>query len=162
MTAMMHQFGILSRTPGRILAAQTDEELRDLLATALRGLYRHLLRFELYVTDEGENLVPVVKLGEGQFGSGLKLLASLKSRLALKEGGSLAAAHHFPALHGIKRGALMSAPLLDAARLLGVIIVEAPPGVVDFTPLDLDVLEGIAALFSLALQRLRAKETEYV
>src|SRR5258708_2910442 len=87
MTSMMQQFGILSRAPGRILAAQTEEELRDLLGNVLHGLFRGLLRFELFVTDAGENIVPVVKLGDGQFSSGLKLLASLKSRLRLKDGG---------------------------------------------------------------------------
>src|SRR5262245_34226931 len=163
MTSMMQQFGILSRTPGRILAAQTEEELRDLLANVLRGLFRGLLRFELFVTDEAGNVVPVVKLGEGQFGSGLKLLSSLTSRLRMKNNGAgLTEAHLFPALHGVKRGSLMSAPLVDVAQLIGLIVVEAAPAAADFSSFDLDVLEGIAALFSLALQRLRAKETEYV
>ena len=163
MTSMMQQFGILSRTPGRILAAQTEEELRDLLATVLKGLFRNLLRFELFVTDHTDNIVPVVKLGEGQFGSGLKLLESLRSRLKMKEGGGeMTEAHLLPGLHGIRRGSLMSAPLLDVSHLIGLIVVEAAPAAADFTTFDLDVLEGIAALFSLALQRLRAKETEYV
>jgi len=71
-------------------------------------------------------------------------------------------AHVFPALHGVRRGSLMSAPLLDSSTIIGLVIVEAAPAAEDFTAFDLDVLEGIAALFSLALQRLRAKETEYV
>ena len=59
----------------------------DLLATVLKGLFRNLLRFELFVTDHTDAIVPVVKLGEGQFGSGLKLLESLRSRLKMKEEG---------------------------------------------------------------------------
>jgi serine phosphatase RsbU (regulator of sigma subunit) len=162
MNAMMQQFGILYRTPGRIVAAQTEEELRDLLSNALRGLYRNLMRYELFVSDPRGNLVPVVRLGEGQYGGGLKLLASLKSRLLMKdEQGLIGEAHLFPALHGVKRGSLMSAPLLDAREVIGLIVAETAPGSTDFTIFDLHVLEGIAALFSLALQRLRSKETEY-
>jgi len=124
-------------------------------------MYRNLLRFELYVTDESEALVPVVKLGDGQFGTGLKLLGTLRSRLTLKEdGGSLAAPHVFPGLHGVKRGSLMSAPLLDGANVIGLIVVEGAPAAADFGSFDLDILDGLAALCSLALQRLRSKEVE--
>src|SRR5262249_14851746 len=141
-SSILSHFGILSRIPGRILASSTEDEIRDLLGNCLRSLYRHMLRYELYVTettvDAGEHaiddaaLVPVVKLGEGQFGSGLKLLGALRSRLTLKEeGGSLAVPHVFPALHGVKRGSIMSAPLLDGTALVGLVIVEAAPGAPD-------------------------------
>lgn len=180
--SILSHYGILARLPGRILGSHTDDELREILGSCLRSLYRMLIRYELYVTDiiepraegaadpnadhaidESTTLVPVVKLGEGQFGSGLKLLGALRSRLTLKEDrGSLAAPHAFPSLHGVKRGSIMSAPLLDGTALLGLIIVEAAPGAHDFTSHDLDVLDGVAGLFSLALQRLRAKETGHI
>jgi phosphoserine phosphatase RsbU/P len=154
--AMMQQFGILLGTPRRILAAQTEEEQHDLLSSALRGLYWNLLRFELYVGEEPDKLVPIVKLGNGR-----TLLASLKSRLLMKEAnGVISEPHVFPGLQGVKRGSLMSAPLLDVQDLIGLVVVEAAPGTPDFTRFDLDVLESVASLFSLALQRLRSKETQ--
>lgn len=163
MFAMMQQLGILYRTPARIVEAETEPQLRDLLSTTLRALYRSLSRHELFVADESANLVPIVNLGEGQFESGLKLVAVLRSRLAATdEPGAIAQARAFPALHGVKRGSLMSAPLLDAGVLIGLIVVEAAPATPNFSTFDLDLLQGIAALFSLALQRLRSKETENV
>jgi serine phosphatase RsbU (regulator of sigma subunit) len=155
----MQQLGILSRTPQRILSAHTEEQLRDALGSCLRGLFRRMAQYELFSKDEGGALVPVVNLGEGQLGAGLKLLASLKARLALRqEGHLLHSPQIFPSLLGVRRGSLMSAPLLDGSSLIGLIIVEGIPGSPDFSAVDLEVLEGIAALFSLALQRLRSKE----
>jgi phosphoserine phosphatase RsbU/P len=65
----------------------------------------------------------------------------------------------FPSVPDLDRRSLMSAPLLDGERLIGLVVVEAASGEGDFTRLELVVLEGIAALFSLALQRMRAKAT---
>jgi serine phosphatase RsbU (regulator of sigma subunit) len=162
MITMMQQFGILYRTPGRIVAAQTEEELRELLSTTLRGLYRSLLRYELYVGHTDDDLVPVGTQGEGHYTSGVKLLTALKSRLLLREDhGGLGHTHVFPSLQGVKRGSMMSAPLLDAGSPIGLIVIEAAPDTADFTTFDLDVLEGIAALFSLALQRLHSKQSAY-
>ncbi|HKA89867.1 MAG TPA: GAF domain-containing SpoIIE family protein phosphatase [Haliangiales bacterium] len=159
----MQQLGILYRTPARIVAAQTEAELRDLLASTLRGLYRSLVRYELFVKDERGDLVPAVHLGEGQHETGMKLLSSVKLRLAAAakdEPGDLSQAHLFPALHAAKRGSLMSAPLLDAGAVIGLCVVEGGPAAPSFTAFDLDLLQGVAALFSLALQRLRSKETQ--
>jgi hypothetical protein len=80
----MQQLGILSRTPQRILAAQTEEQLREALGGCLRGMFRRMAQYELFAKDEGGALVPVVNLGEGQLGAGLKLLAALKARMALR------------------------------------------------------------------------------
>jgi serine phosphatase RsbU (regulator of sigma subunit) len=155
----MQQLGILSRTPQRILAAQSEDQLRDALGSCLRGLFRRMAQFELYSKDGDGALAPVVKLGEGQLGAGLKLLASLRARLALRqESHLLDMPQIFPSLLGVKRGPIMSAPLMDETTLIGLIIVEGLPGGADFSAIDLEVLEGIAALFSLALQRLRSKE----
>jgi hypothetical protein len=49
--SMTQQFGILSRAPQRILAAQTGKELRETLGSCLRGLYPRVLEFELYSRD---------------------------------------------------------------------------------------------------------------
>jgi len=122
-----------------------------------------MLRFELYVSDGEGGFIPVVKLGDGQFESGLKLLGLLRSRLTMKgDDASFAEAHVLPGLHGVRRGSIISAPLLDGERLVGLIVVEAAPAVTDFSQLDLDALESVASLFSLGIQRLRGKEVEQV
>ena len=161
MTDRVQQFGILTRTPQRILAAQSEEELRDALGFCLRGLFRQLGQFELYARDERDALVPIASLGSGAIGNGLRLLAALKARLTLRqEGGLPSQPHVFAAQLGIRRGSIMSAPLLDAESQIGLIVVETAAGEADFNHGDLAVLEGVAALFSLALQRLSAKELE--
>src|SRR5262249_33499943 len=107
--AIIRRLGILSRTPGRILAAQTEGGLRDLLGDVLRSLFRSMLRFELYVSDGEGGFIPVVKLGDGQFESGLKLLGLLRSRLTMKgDDASFAEAHVLPGLHGVRRGSIIS------------------------------------------------------
>lgn len=159
---MFHQLSILSRTPARILAAQTDTELHELLGSVLRSLFRAVLRFDLFVHDGDDGLVPIVKLGEGQFGAGLKLLAQLRSRLLMKDDDvRLGEGHALPGLQGVRRGSLLSAPLLDGETLIGLIVVEGVVDAVDFSTVDLEVLERVASLFSLALQRLRGREVEH-
>ena len=64
-----------------------------------------------------------------------------------------------PALHGVKRGLQMSAPLLDGSVSLGLIVLEAAPGR-PFSSLDLEILESVADLFSLAFQRLGSRQSE--
>jgi sigma-B regulation protein RsbU (phosphoserine phosphatase) len=155
------QLGILSRAPQRILAASTEDELREALGGCVRGLFRNVAQYELYARDDGGALVPLVSLGAGALGNGLRLLSAVKARITLRqEGGQLTDPHVFPAQLGVRRGSIMSAPLVDGELHIGLIVVESAPGVPDFTRADLGVLEGIAALFSLALQRLRAKELE--
>lgn len=151
------QPGILTRTAGRILAARTRGELRDLFATILGGLYPSQTQFELHVADAGGGLTPVVG-GSLRSGNDRRLLAALRSRAAASPQ-DLEQPHAFPALRDARRGPLMSAPLLDAAGgLIGLIVVEAAPDERDFTHRDVVVLEGIAALLSLALQQLRGEE----
>lgn len=142
---------LLARTPGRILAARTLGELRDLLATILAGLYADGTACDLYVVGGGQALAPV-RPGGGD------LLASLKSRLVTTRH-LLERSLTFPALRALRRGPLMSTPLVDAAeRPIGLVAVSAEHGAREFTHRDLSVLEGIAALLSLALQRLRGEQ----
>ncbi len=143
--------GFLARTPGRILAARTLGELRELLATILGGLYAADTACDLYVVDRSRELAPV------RSGDGGQLLASLRSRLVTTRR-LLERSLTFPALRALRRGALMSAPLLDAAEEpIGLVVVSASPGEREFTHRDLSVLEGISGLLSLALQRLRSE-----
>jgi len=161
MNAMMRQFGILYQAPARIAAARTEDDLRDKLKETLAGLYRNLLRYELYFRDGHGNLVPAVRLGEGQFGRALKLLQGLRSRLMLKEEQSaVEQPHRLPPLAGVKKGPVMSAPMLSGSLVLGLIVVEAAPGTPEFTAFELHLLEGIAGMCALAIQALRARESQ--
>jgi len=53
------------------------------------------------------------------------------------------------------RGAIISAPLLEGASLLGLLLVEAAPDM-ELGSTDLDTLAGIAAQSSMAIQHVRA------
>ena len=53
------------------------------------------------------------------------------------------------------RGPMMSAPVLEGVTLLGLVVVEAEAGALDFTEEDHDALAGVSAQISMALQQLR-------
>jgi len=146
------------RTPVRVAAARSETDLLEVLGSTLRGLYRNVHRHALYVSER-DDLVPVGELGRGRSAPGL--LASLRSRLPEeRRHRSIARAQRVPSQGSNESGSLMSVPLLDGRALTGLIVVEAAPST-DFTILDLEVLRGVAAMFSLALQRLRSRETEH-
>jgi serine phosphatase RsbU (regulator of sigma subunit) len=150
-----------SPLPARLLAARSHVELRDLLGDVLRAQLRRTLRYELYITVAGGALVPVVKRGEQSLDAGLRLLRALYGRLKLRPGGGRVEEPQLCAApSGVRRGSLMSAPLSDGTLLIGAVVVESPPGQPSLTPADLAVLESVAALFALAVARLRAKESE--
>lgn len=155
MVALSEQSALLYRAPLLVAAAQTRAELVDTLESTLRGLYRSIRRHALYLSDDRDDLVAVAEQPESLFPNAPSLLDSLRARLpAERERRALARARRFPSLGGGSE-ALLSAPLLDSGRLAGLIVIEATSSC-NFTPSDLEVLKGIAALFSLALQRLRS------
>lgn len=134
-------------------AVRSPHELRTLVATILGGTFRGV-RFELYLRDDSGDLVPV----DGG-ARGAPLLASLRARL-LDTRHAFAEPYVFPSADGGRIRSLMSAPVLgDAGALRGVLVVEAAPAARDFALADLDVLEGVAALLSMAVQRLPAPVT---
>ncbi len=144
--------------PARVVEAQTEQELFDVLSSTLRGLYRNVSRYQVYIRDASGDLVPALRRA-GEHGNGL--LKALKSRLLVeKHNGVLSRAQLCPALRRARRGSLMSALMLDGRSVIGVIVAESAPATADFTVHDVDALQGVAALFSLALQRLRSKERE--
>jgi sigma-B regulation protein RsbU (phosphoserine phosphatase) len=53
------------------------------------------------------------------------------------------------------RGAMMSAPVLEGVKLLGLLVVEAEQGAADFNESDHESLAGVAAQVSMAIQQLR-------
>jgi serine phosphatase RsbU (regulator of sigma subunit) len=155
----MQQFGVLSRTPGRVLAARSVAEIRDLLAGVLQGLYADS-RVELYVT-RGDDLLPVTPAGPGGAGTARRLLEMVRCRAAI-ERRPLTAPQLFAPLGDAQAHPMMTAPLLDREELVGVVVVEAEREQREFRALDLVLLEGLAAQASLALHRLHAKERDHL
>jgi sigma-B regulation protein RsbU (phosphoserine phosphatase) len=152
------QLGSFARVAQRLAAAKSETDLCDAVEVAMRGLFR-VGQVELFTRDRGGSFVPVVRLGAGRLGAGLKLLSVLKGRKTLRQDdGRLDSPHIFPKLRGVGRGSLMAAPLIDGGDLIGLIIVEATVAAPDFAALDLEILGGVAGICSLALQRLRSKE----
>jgi len=148
--------------PARVAAADSGNELLELLSSTLRGLWRNLLRCEVYLADERATLVPVARLGDGHCGGGPGLLGLLRSRLpANGRRRGVARAHLCRARPGAKSGSIMGALLLDAHEVTGGIVLEAKTAS-GFTSSDLAVLEGIAGLFSMSLQRLRSEARDHV
>ncbi len=141
--------------PARVAAADSENALLELLSNTLRGLCPNLLRCEVYLTDERGALAPAARCGDGHCGGGPALLGLLRSRLPVTERLRGVARAHLCRGPGAAAGSLMGALLLDAREVIGGIVVEAttPSG---FTTSDQTVLEGIAALFSMSLQRLRS------
>lgn len=160
---LSQRFEALCRTPALIAAVQSEEELAALLSSTLRSLYRNLLRCGLYVSDERRELVPLLGRGEDRRAHEEILSAWSRSRRAADQPrGGLPGSRVFRAPRGGGRGPLMSAPMFDAGSMIGLIVVEGAPPTSDFTFLDLQLLEGVAALLSLATQRLRSKQAEGV
>lgn len=153
------RFGILSRMPRRILAARTVEELRDVLAFVVDGLYPLVGQFELFLSDDGRELEPVATRDDLRRRRSRQLLGGLRSRV-LQRGGRLAERQALPAIPHLRRGAMMSAPVLDADDLVGLVAVERVPEGPEFRALELDVLEGIAAQLALALRSLRTHRAD--
>ncbi len=147
---------------GTVVSARTEEELFAVLSNTLRRLFRNSLGHEVYVGDESETLQLVVDVGPSQPGGGLELPAELKRLLMAAEHGGVDGAPLTPPLREPGDGVLMGALMLDAGSVLGLIVLERAPTAPRFTRSDVDVLQGIAAVFSLALQRLRVRRAERV
>lgn len=161
MIAPTQQSALFYRTPVRLAAARSEAELLHLLPSTLRGLYPSLGRYALFLGGERGALVAVEKCDMRSCGGGRSLLESLKSRLPReRERCATSRARLFPSPRGGPGGSLMSVPLRDARAQAGLLVVEAGPATPDFDRLDLEVLEGVAAMFSLALQRLRSRESD--
>lgn len=138
--------------PRSARAVHSARELRTLVAPILRRSFPGV-RMELYLRDASGELARVDGPAEPARPSSL---AALRARLAVPS-------RVFDAPCAVTSSALerhrslMSAPLLaDGDEVRGVVVLEAGPGTRDFAPEDLEVLEGVAGLLSLAVQRLPA------
>jgi len=145
--------GTLYRAQRRVVAAKSHDDLYGLLASTLRALYPNMLRFELYVSDESGRLT--ASRVHGDFERNCIELPDLQRLRRASAEGPFPSGHH-----GAERGLRLTVPLLDGRSVLGLIVAEAVPAS-PFTRMDLEILEAVAALFSLALQRLRSKRAEH-
>jgi hypothetical protein len=152
--------GRLDLSPARVLATESGKALLASLSNTLRGLYGELRWYEVYLADESDTLVPVARLGDGPASLGA-LPAQWPSSLSSGRSRRAAVALMLPARPGKSRDSLMGALLLDGRAVLGLIVIEASP-VAGFAGSDLEVLEGVAELFSLSLCHLRSRERAHV
>ena len=153
MSVAARELGTLYRTQARVVAVESQEDLFELLSSTLRALFPNLLRFEFYVTDESGS--PGTSMVRGD------LERTRVERLALRRLPDAGTAGKFLApRQGLKPGARMDAPLLDGRNPVGLIVVESLPEC-PFAGVDLEILESVAGLFSLALYRLRSRRTEH-
>ncbi len=141
--------GALSRAPTRLLAARSLEEVAEIFPDLVAALFPGDNRFELAVENGAGDLVPLVDRTGGR-----KLLAALRARLS-KLRLDLPAPCVFPASRTTGSGALMAAPVLDGAeRPIGVVMAQRDASEADFGRHELLVLESVAAMLSLSVQRL--------
>ena len=143
--------GTLYRTPARIAAAESEEDLVRILSSTLRALFQNLVRFELKVVDEsGHQLTSSFGAPPGNSVGRPELRLSREVR---GNGGFVSPRK------GVNRGSSMSAPLFDGRTSAGHIAVEAVAGE-PFADVELEILESVAGLFSLAFQRLHRRRSE--
>jgi phosphoserine phosphatase RsbU/P len=152
MRAEAKDLGTLYRAQRKVLSVDCVDDLLDLVSVTVSALYPGLERFELYVTDRTGKVT--ASRVQGSTDRKCIELPDLK-RLRTADPGD-----DWSGSPGAVRRLRMSAPLLDGTAAAGLIVVEAAPGS-PFAEVDAEILEAIAGLFSLALQRLRSEQREY-
>jgi serine phosphatase RsbU (regulator of sigma subunit) len=152
------QIGTLFETPARLVSAESRDELVQAVSYALRSLFPDLDGFAVYLADvQGRfSLLSRTCTGSGTLrpsSPGFLGPAGLPDAWPDASPGM--------AKHGVRRGSFMSAPMLNGPAALGLITVEGRPGRA-FTSIDLRLLEGVAGVLGLALQRLQARRAEQI
>ncbi len=158
-TVVLHRLSVLSRLSARLAEVDNRHEFVQSVTSSLKQLFEGQATVEMFLADDRSGqLVPQVEPAFAR-----PLLAALRD-----EGGRQA--ERMPAGSGptsgllvpriipydrtSRRRALLVAPLLERLRLLGLLVLEALPGVPDFSLIDLDALVGVAGMVTLSLQRL--------
>jgi sigma-B regulation protein RsbU (phosphoserine phosphatase) len=153
MRAEARDLGTLYRAQRKVLAVDCVDDLLDLVSVTVSALYPGLLRFELYVTDRTGRVTASRVQGDTD-----RKCIELPDLKRLRTAGAEDDFASGPP--GAARRLRMSAPLLDGATAAGLIVVEATPDS-PFAQMDVEILEAVAGLFSLALQRLHSEQREY-
>lgn len=156
-TVTVEKPSALSRTRARLTSARSVAELRERLLDVLALLYRAGSRSELFVA-QGDHLVPTAgDPDEQRLFRGV--LASIRTRL-LGAGRSVSDPQSLVASETSGRRAAITAPVYGASDdLIGLIVVLGAPSRDEFERVELVALEGVAALVSVALQRLDPADT---
>jgi phosphoserine phosphatase RsbU/P len=160
------QVRLLSRACARILTAKTEEELGELFKECLRGFYPRVRRCEIFTHVDGA-MVPATRLSEAQMARAVELLRVVmrgldRSRVAAFDA-TTRRARILAGSRAQQHGAILAAPLVDAGRLLGLLVIEADADdAASFRPLDAELLEGLTSLFAPALRRIQVRDHESV
>jgi sigma-B regulation protein RsbU (phosphoserine phosphatase) len=144
------------QTPTTIGAAETEAELLESLSCGMRALFPGLLRFELYLADRSGRMGIASRLGPPRPARAIGGTGPLRAQIFSDV---CADADLGPARRGPSRGTAMCAPVMNGREPLGLIMVDAPRGK-DFKNVDLQILEGVAAVCSLAFQRIRTRHVD--
>src|SRR5262249_55434471 len=161
----VRRLDLLSGVSGQLALAQSESELPARVEAGLRVLFESAHEVTLLLADRsGRELLPASDGGPAP-----GALAALCRGIAAIPAGLRTVTRTTPLLPYLMvpalvapdfecgRGAMMSAPLLDQMRLLGLLILEGDPAAPDFTLGDLDALSAVAAQIALVMQRLRAE-----
>jgi serine phosphatase RsbU (regulator of sigma subunit) len=150
----------LSRMASHLAAVQTERELGDRVTAGLRGLFPQARVVEMFLSDAAGNRLhprvgaaPQGSLDALLAGTGARPTPSLTTLMPY-----LVTPNLVPANPREGRGPMLSAPLVDSKRLLGLLLIEGERETPDFTIGDLDALTTLAAQVSMVLQRLRVEQ----
>lgn len=164
-TQVLHRLSVLSKLSARLAEVDHRGEFVQAVTSSLKTLFDGQASVEVFLADERTGqLVPQVEPAFAR-----PLLASLHAeggRAALAGGSGptsgLQVPRIIPADRTTHRRGLLVAPLLERMKLLGLLVLEALPGVADFTLIDLDAVVGVAGMVTLSLQRLALSQKDAV
>ncbi len=150
--AVLRRLSALSRISGRLPTLREEGALLREVVAALASYFDHPRQVRMFLADaEGVATIGYALVGEGEVApidcAGIDALAPAHRDLFL-------APMMLPAA-GPGAGALISAPLLEGTSLLGLLLVESSADL-ELGAGDLDMLAGIAAQSSMAVQHLRS------
>jgi serine phosphatase RsbU (regulator of sigma subunit) len=161
----LRRLSVLSRLSGSLAELEEIHALVSTVHTSLQHLFQDACRVELFLThpNTGE-LLPTVDRERGHH-----LLHQVRAEkdqivAARPRADRAIAAGRFPHLavprlipgNLSRRGScLLSAPLLNRGKLLGLLVLEGDPRHPELGYPDLDALVGVAGMVTMALQRLR-------
>jgi serine phosphatase RsbU (regulator of sigma subunit) len=159
----LRRLSVLSRLSGRLAELDDVAELTSVVHTSLHHLFEGACRVELYLAHPlTQELVASIDAPRGRALLGILradsdqiVAARPRADRAAGRFPHLAVPRLVPADRSPRRAAILSAPLLDRGKLLGLIALEANERHPDFTYPDLDALVGVAGMVTMSLQRLR-------
>jgi sigma-B regulation protein RsbU (phosphoserine phosphatase) len=151
--SVMRRLRELSRISGGLAAFTNEASMLREIVLGLRRYFDAPCEIRIFLSDANPDVATCrgYSLDDSELTplrfAGLDALAPMHRDLFL-------APLRLPA-DDVRRGTILSAPLVEGTSLLGLLLVEGAPGI-DLDPLELAPLAGIAAQCSMAVQHLRA------